>query len=116
MASSKVTPYETLQSDLAKAIRSNRTRCPPTETARLLLSYDSPATALIGLSADAERVIYHDRTNQQAIASRFDETGMIRGSGIRIAETNDGHGLRWWIAMMGSTYWCWLHPRYRPGP
>lgn len=116
MATSNVIPYESLRTDLAGAIRSNRTRCPPTETARLLLSYDSPATALIGLSTDAERVIYHDRTNHQAIASRFDEAGLIRGSGTRIAKTDDGSGLRRWIEKMGSTYWCWLHPRYRTGP
>lgn len=116
MATSSPIPYEVLRSDLAKAIRSHRTRCPPVETARLLLRYDSATTALLGLSSDGERAVFHDRTDHQTIACRYDATGLIGGSGVRIAAARDDHGLRQWIAKMGSAYWGWLHPRYRDGP
>lgn len=113
MATSTTASYERVRSGLTGAIRSTRQDCPPGETARLLLSFDTATTALIGMSFDGGRVVFHDRTSDQAIACRFDTDGPIRGSGVRIAKLSDGSTISRWVRKMGPAYWVWLHPRYR---
>lgn len=113
MATTSATPYEDLRAGLARALRARRPACPPGETARLLLSYDGPTTALVGLSYDGERAVFHDRTAHRAIACRFDGSGLVDGAGVEIAAARDRAGFRRWIGKMGPAYWGWLNPRYR---
>ena len=101
MATSKTASYERVHSDLAEAIRSERRDCPPGETARVLLSFDTTTTALVGVSFDGERVVFHDRTSDHAIACRFTADGPVRRSGVRIAKPADGATISRWIRKMG---------------
>lgn len=113
MATSTADSYERILFDLAGAIRSDRRDCPPGETARMLLSFETATSALVGLSSDGERVIFLDRTSDHAIACRFDTEGPVRGSGVRIAKLTEGSSVTRWVGKMGPAYWDWLHPRYR---
>lgn len=113
MATTTAVPYDELRSSLASAIRARRAACPPGETARVLLSFDGDTTALIGLSFDGDRAVFHDLTTQEAIACRFDGSGLVDGTGVRIAAATDRAGVRRWVGKMGASYWGWLHPRYR---
>ena len=113
MAATTTPSYESIRTDLARAIRSRRPGCPPGETARLLLDIDGEPTELVGLSFNGSRVIVRDRTADHAIACRFDADGLIRGSGVPIATVSTDAGFVRWIGKLGSAYWGWLHPRYR---
>lgn len=113
MATTASCSYDRLHSALASAIRRRRPECIPGETARVILSYDGPTNALVGVTADGERVIFHDRSTDRAIACRYDGDGLIRGSGAQIAACTDRRGFTRWVGKMGSAYWGWLHPRYR---
>lgn len=113
MATTDTIAYDRLRSSLATEIRRRRPECIPGETARVLLSYDGPTNALVGLTADGERVVFHDRSSDRAIACRYDSDGLIRGSGVRIAACGGRRAFDRWIGKMGQAYWGWLHPRYR---
>jgi len=113
MATTASCSYDRLHSALASAIRRRRPECMPGETARILLSYDGATNALVGVTATGDRAIFHDRSADRAIACRYDDDGLIRGSGIRIAACTDRGGFTRWIDKMGPSYWGWLHPRYR---
>lgn len=112
MATAADDPYEAVKADLARAIRTRRPDCPPGETARQLLAYDTPDhTHLVGIDHAGEKVVYRARASGEVIFVRFDSDGPADGGPV-MGSFEEGPGFGAWIAKTGA-YWGWLHPRYR---
>lgn len=102
-------PYKQIKDGLAIAIRKSRSDCIPGETARQLLSYDSPNhTHLVGIDWECRKAVYCQCSKNEVIFIGFDSDGLANGGPTMNLE----NGLRTWIETM-SAYWGWLHPRYR---
>jgi hypothetical protein len=112
MATATEPEFQAVKADLARALRRLRHDCPPTETARLLLSYDGPGQPLVGLRYDGERAVYYDERGRQAIATTFDPDGLDPWGGRPIVSLATGGSVAAWVGRM-RYYWGWRHPRFR---
>lgn len=104
--------YEQARDELARAIRTRRSDCPPHELARRLLEYDQPGhTALVGIDAEANRVVLYHERDRYVIAVAIESDGLADG-GPMIAGSDYWPGIDAWKELM-DTYWGWVHPRFR---
>lgn len=112
MASTADYDFQAVRSGLGRALRRHRQDCPPTETARLLLTADGPGQRLVGLRYDGERAAYFDERGRQVLAVFFDADGLDPRGGRPIATLPGGRSVGRWAARM-RYYWAWRHPRFR---
>ena len=112
MATIANSDYRAVLDDLGRALRRRRRDCPPTETARLLLSCDGPGQPLLGLRRDGERAVYFDARGRRAVAVGFDADGLDPRGGRPIATLATAGAIDGWVERM-RYYWAWRHPRYR---
>ena len=105
-------PYESVKDELARAIRTRRSDCCPGDTARKILSYDSPGHVhLVGIDRQAEKVVFYSCDREEVIFVRFGSEGLADG-GPCMGSFQKGPGFEAWIEKM-EVYWGWLHPRFR---
>lgn len=106
--------YEQAIEEVARTVKKHRSDCPPRETARKLLEYETPGnTALVGINSEATRaVLYHER-DEYAIGVDFGPEGLADG-GPMLAEFGEefGSNVYGWVRRMDA-YWGWLNPRFR---
>lgn len=111
MATAADEPYEAVKDDLARAIQKRRSECVPGESARELLSYESPnQTHLVGIDYTGQKAVYYSCLNNEVIFVSFGTDGLADGGPV-MGSFEEGPGFEAWIAKM-SSYWGWLHPRY----
>ena len=72
MSRARTPDYQAVRQALGRNLRALREDCPPMETARLLLSYDGPGQALVGLRHDGARAVYVQARGRDAVAVAFD--------------------------------------------
>lgn len=104
--------YTEVKDELARTIRKLRSDCVPGETARQLLTYETPNhTHLVGIDHKGRKAVYYSCLRNEVIFVRFDNEGLADG-GPMMGSFEKGPGFAAWIDKMGS-YWGWVHPRYR---
>lgn len=112
MATAADDPYEAVKDDLARAIRKRRRDCLPGETAREILSYDTPDQVhLVGIDSLAERIVFYSCCNNEVIFIPIESDGVGDGGPV-MGSFEEVVSFDGWIRKM-SAYWGWLHPRYR---
>lgn len=113
MASVSTVPdHEEALDGLARTIRKHRLECPPHETARRVLAYETPGnTAVVGVNDNATRaILYHER-EEYVIAVPFGPDGLEAGGPI-IADFDFGSNVYSWVRKT-RYYWGWLNPRFQ---
>lgn len=112
MATAADEPYEAVKDDLARAIRKRRSDCLPGETAREILSYESPDHVhLVGIDTEAERVVFYSCRKNEVIFVPIEADGVADGGPV-MGSFEEVVGFEGWIRKMRA-YWGWLHPRFR---
>lgn len=112
MAAATDVSYADIKDDLARSVRKLRGNCIPGETARQLLTYDSPNHMhLVGIDNAGEKAVYYSCKGNEVIFVGFDNEGLADGGPV-MGSFEKGPGFAAWIEKMDA-YWGWLHPQYR---
>lgn len=105
-------PYEKAKHELTITIRKLRSGCIPGETAREILTYDTPGqTHLVGIDYEGSKAVFYSCRGNEVIFVRFGPQGLADG-GPCTGSFDRGPGFEAWIEKMAA-YWGWLHHRYR---